>query len=75
MFLEISQKKCFEETIHRLFSKKLKLSIQFVFIVIQVEGYQNIFKLSCIVLVFSLFKAFLKNKNKSGTILPGSFTE
>ena len=35
-----------------------------------VEGYQNILKLSCRPLAFTLYKAFLKNKKRSGTILP-----
>ena len=36
------------------------LVIQFVFIICQVEGYQNILKLSCRPLAFTSYKAFLK---------------
>ena len=60
------------ETVSRSFPKKIKIEhnsgsivscfIHFVFIVCQVEGYQNIFKLCCRPLVFALFKAFLKTK-------------
>ena len=51
IFLEISYTKYGGETITRPFSEKSKLSIfldqiQFVFIICQVEGYRNIFKLS-----------------------------
>ena len=38
--------------------------IQFVFIVCPVEGYRNISKLSCRILPFTPYKAFLKNKTK-----------
>ena len=47
--------------------------IQFVFTVCQVEGYQKILKLSCFPLAFTLHKAFLKDKKRSGTILPTTF--
>ena len=40
---------------------------------IQVEGYQNILKLRCWPLAFISYKAFLKKKKRSGTILPTSF--
>ena len=63
IFLEKSYTKCGEVTSSRPFSGKLKLRIsrdqyskvfiQFVFIVSQVEGYQNILKLSCISLAFT----------------------
>ena len=70
-FLEKPHTKCGGETIPRPFSKKSKLSIfldqqskdlQFVFIVCHVEDYQNILKLSCITLHFTLHKAFFKTK-------------
>ena len=44
-------------------------------IVCQVEDYRNRLKLSCIPLAFTLYKAFLKNKTRSGTSLPVSFSE
>ena len=78
VFLEKSYTKCGRETILGLFSKKSKLSIssdqqwsfiQFVFIVCQVEGYPNILKLSCTLLAFTSFKAFLKTQERSGTSL------
>ena len=75
--------KCGGETIPRLFSKKIKIEhipgstvqifIQFVLIVWQVEGYLKILKLTFRSLAFTLYKAFLKNKKRSGTSLPGSF--
>ena len=37
----------------------IKSFIQFVFIVCQVEGYQNILKLTCRQLAFTWYKAFL----------------
>ena len=43
---------------------------KFVFIVCQVEGYQNILKLSCKLLAFTLIKAFLKTKKGLETSLP-----
>ena len=77
IFLEKSYRKCIEETIPRPFSKKLKLRISlniFVFIVCQVEGYQNILKLSCRSLAFVSYKDFLKSKRRSRTSLPVSFS-
>ena len=64
IFLEKSNIKCGRETSPRPFSVKLKLSIslnnsvdfiQFVFIECQVEGYQNILKLSCRPLTFTSY--------------------
>ena len=65
IFLEKSFKKCGGETSPRPFSEKLKLAIsldqrskgfvQFVFIVWQGEGYQNILKLSCRTLAFTSY--------------------
>ena len=54
IFLEKSNTKCCLETSPRSFSKKIKIEhisgstsfTQFIFIVCQVEGYQNILKLS-----------------------------
>ena len=41
---------------------------------VQVKVCQNILKLRCWPLSFTLSKAFLKNKNKSGTSLPTLFS-
>ena len=49
--------------------------VQFVFIVCQVEDYQNILKLSCRPLAFTSNKTFLKNKERSRTSLLASFSE
>ena len=66
----------------RLFYKKSKLSISLdqqpkmlysLFLYIQVEVYQNILKLKCWPLVFTLNKAFWKNK-RSGSSLPALFS-
>ena len=43
--------------------------MQFVYIVCQVKGCQNILKPGCRQLAFSLYKAFLKNKKRSRTSL------
>ena len=51
-----------------------QMSLQFVFIVHQVEGYRNILKLNCGPPAFFLHKAFLKHKKRSGTSLAVSFT-
>ena len=40
----------------------------------QVGVYQNILKLKCCPLGFTLYKAFLKYKKRSGTSLPASFS-
>ena len=48
--------------------------IQLLFIVCQVEDYRNILKLSCGSLAFTSYKTFLKNKKRSGTSLPASFS-
>ena len=75
-FLENSFTKCDGKTIPKPFSKNSKLSIsldQFLFIVGQVEGYRNILKLSCRSLSFISYKAFVKNKKRSGTTLCASF--
>ena len=46
--------------------------IQFIFIVCQYEGYQNILKLNCSPLTFTSYKAFSKNKRGCGTSLSAS---
>ena len=79
IFPEKSYKKCGGETSPR---PKLSISLdqlfkalnKFVFLVYQVEDYQNIFKLSCKPLAFTSYKAFLKNKNISRNSLPTSFS-
>ena len=81
--LSRSYTKCGGEASPRLFSEKLKLNIsliqqsksfiQFVFIVCQVEGYENILKLSYRPLAFTSQQAFLKNKKMSGISLPCLF--
>ena len=73
IFLEESYTKCAEETIARPFSKKSKLS-KFIFVVCQVEDYQNILKISCRQLAFTSYKSFLKNKKRSGTSLPAKLS-
>ena len=37
---------------------------QFIFIVYQAEGYQNILKLGCIPLAFASYEAFLKKQKE-----------
>ena len=78
--------KCGEETIPRLFFKNSKLSIYldqyskvlrfiyFVFIVCKVENNRKWLKLRCRPVAFTSNKAFLKNKMRSGTSLPASFS-
>ena len=48
--------------------------IQLVFIDCHVEGYLKILKISYKPLDFTSYKAFLKNKKRSGTSLPASFS-
>ena len=45
-----------------------------LFLLYAIEGYQNTLKLSCRPLVFTSYKAFLKNEKRSGTSLPASFS-
>ena len=52
-----------------------KVLYSFFFNVCQVEGYQNILKLSCTSLAFTSYEAFLQNKKRSGTRLPVSFSK
>ena len=47
---------------------------QFIFISCQVEGWLKILKISCRPFDFTSYKAFLKNKRRSGTILSTSFS-
>ena len=51
-----------------------KVLYSFVSIFYQVEVYRNILKVSCSPLGFTACKAFLKNKNRSGTSLPALFS-
>ena len=44
---------------------------QFIYIVSQVEGYRIILKLSFRPLAFTSYKAFLKNKKRSGDVWRG----
>ena len=78
-------KNAVEKLFPDLFVKKNKLSIcistlalqcfiQFVFIVCQVEGYQNMLKLNSKQLAFTSYKAFLKKQRRSGTSFPASFS-
>ena len=83
IFFEKSYTKNGGETIPRPFSKKLKIehipgstaksSTKFVFTACQVEGYRNILKISYTRLAFISYKAFLKDKKRSGTSLVASF--
>ena len=52
----------------------IKSSIQPIFTACQVEGYQNILKLSCRLLRFISYKTFWKNKKRSRTSLPALFS-
>ena len=56
-----------------LWINSLKFYIAF-FIVCQVEDYHNILKLSCGPLAFTLYKALLKNKKRSGISFPTTFS-
>ena len=47
---------------------------QFVFIVCQVQGYQNILKLSSDYSILFHIKSFLKKEKRSGTSFPASFS-
>ena len=83
-FLEKSYTKCSGENIpYTLFWKTkiekisgliVKSLIQFVFIVCKAEDYRDILKLSCKLLAFIAYKAFLKNKKRSGTSFTASFS-
>ena len=71
IFLEKSYTKCGVEKPDPFLKNQnrayLWINIQFIFIACQVQGYRNILKLSCRPLAFTSFKAFLKNKKRSGT--------
>ena len=82
IFLEKSYGKSGSKPISKTFSKKSKWAypwtksfMQLVFIVFQVEDYRSILKLSCRPLAFTSYKASLKNKKRSETSLPASFSE
>ena len=71
IFLEKSFTKVVEKLLPDLFLKNQiehisesisKRLVQFVYIVFQVGGYQNILKLNCRPLAFTSYKTFLKNK-------------
>ena len=72
VFLEKSCTTCGRETIPRLFSKKIKIwhtsgsivrsCIQFVLVVSQVEGHQNILKVRRRPLTFTSYKGLCKTK-------------
>ena len=75
--------KCGGEACPRPFYKKVKIEhilhhqqemIRRVFLYVQAEDLQNILKLRCWPLAFTLCKAFLINKKGSGTSLPSSFS-
>ena len=74
IFLQKSYTKYGTETSPRPFSEKSLDQLQFIFILSQAEGYQNISKLGCIPLAFTSFEAFLKNKRRSGTSAPTLFS-
>ena len=84
IFLEKSQTKCDGEAIPRSFFKNIKLSISlnqqykvlysFFFIICQVEDYRNILKVSSRSFVTSSYKVFYKNKKRSKTSLPVSYS-
>ena len=62
LFLEKPYTKCGGDAIPRPFSKKSRRA---VFIVCQVEGYQNILKQSSRPFAITSYKAFLKNKKEA----------
>ena len=80
IFLQKLYAKCAGENVPRTFFRKWKLSIlldqlsKVLFIVCQVKGYRNMWKLNCRPLAFTFYKAFLKEKRRSGTSLPVSFS-
>ena len=84
IFFEKLCTKSSEESIPRLFSKKIKTehisssivwnSVKFAFIVCPSQWLLNILKLMYWQLTFTICKAYLKNKKRSGTSLPVSFS-
>ena len=90
IFLEKPNTKCGGDTIPRPFYKMFKIQdisivlkvwnnslknfIHLVFILCQVENYQNMLKLSCRSLTITSHKALLKDKKKPGNSLTASFS-
>ena len=84
IFLEKSYRKCGGKNSHRHFEKlKLRISLDqqskvvdsLFLLYVQFKGHQNILELRCRPLAFTSYKAFSKNKKRSGTSLPASFSE
>ena len=82
IFLEKSYTTCGRETSCRPFSKKSKLytfldqqskDLYSIFL-LHDKNYRNILDLSCTPLAVTSYKAFLKNKKRSGAALPFSFS-
>ena len=61
-------------TIEHISGSVVKSFIQFAFVVCQVEVYQNILKPSYRPLTFTSYKAILKDKNRTRTSPPASFS-
>ena len=81
IFLEKSCTKCCGETVPTSFSGIEHITgsiiwnvVGFIFIPWQNEDYQNIFKLSRRPFSLTSCKAFSKNKKRSGTSFPASFS-
>ena len=81
IFLEKSYTKRDGEAIPRRFCRKSKSSValdqeftQFVFIVCQVEDCRSILKINCRPIALTSYKAFPKDKKRSGTSLSASFS-
>ena len=85
IFHEKTYKKWVGETIPRPFSEKIKTEhisgwrvwnfVGFVLLHVQVEDYQNVLKLTCWTLTFTLpHIKLLKNKKRSEASLPASFS-
>ena len=77
IFLEKSYTKCSEETnpfISKNWGSTVWNFIQFIFLYVQVEDYQNILNPRCLQYVFITHKSFLKNKKRAGTSFPASFS-
>ena len=76
IFLEKSYIKCGREKIkiERISGSIFYSILYFVLIVCQVEDYRKWLKLSCRLFAFTSYKSFLKNKKRSGTSLPVSFS-
>ena len=84
IFLEKSYTKCGGETIPKTFTEKSKFSISLdqlskvlycLFLLhVQAQGYRDVMTLRCRPLAFTSFEAFSKNKKRSGTSFPASFS-